>query len=85
LNVNVNLNADTALEDAIATWRGQSTRNVSTDDLRQVAAIGSPEQVADFIGQLVDAGATTVAIELLSANRVQQVETISEHLLPLLA
>jgi alkanesulfonate monooxygenase SsuD/methylene tetrahydromethanopterin reductase-like flavin-dependent oxidoreductase (luciferase family) len=85
LNVNVNVNADAALEDALTTWRGQSTRNVSSDDLRQVAAIGSPEQVADFIGQLVNAGATTVAIELLSANRAQQVETISEHLLPLLA
>ncbi|MGD0055654.1 MAG: LLM class flavin-dependent oxidoreductase [Acidimicrobiales bacterium] len=84
LNVNVNANADIALEDALATWRGQSTRNVSPDDLRQVAAIGSPEQVADFVGQLVDAGATTVALELLSADRAGQVETVSEHLLPLL-
>jgi alkanesulfonate monooxygenase SsuD/methylene tetrahydromethanopterin reductase-like flavin-dependent oxidoreductase (luciferase family) len=85
LNVNVNVNENLALEDALTTWQGQSTRNVSPDDLRRVAAIGSPEQVADFIGQLVNAGATAVAIELLSADRVRQVETISESLLPLLA
>jgi alkanesulfonate monooxygenase SsuD/methylene tetrahydromethanopterin reductase-like flavin-dependent oxidoreductase (luciferase family) len=84
LNVNVNLSAEAALDDALVTWQGQSTRNVSSDELRRVAAIGSPEQVADFIGQLRDAGATSIAIELLSSNRVQQVETISEHLLPLL-
>lgn len=84
LNVNVNVNAQAAHEDALATWRGQSTRNVSPDDLRKVAAIGSPEEVADFIGQLRDAGATTIAIELLSSNRTQQVHDISEHLLPLL-
>jgi alkanesulfonate monooxygenase SsuD/methylene tetrahydromethanopterin reductase-like flavin-dependent oxidoreductase (luciferase family) len=84
LNVNVNVDADVAHEDALTTWQRQSTRNVSPDDLRRVAAIGSPEQVADFIGQLVDAGATTIAIELLSADRVHQVEAISEHLLPLL-
>jgi alkanesulfonate monooxygenase SsuD/methylene tetrahydromethanopterin reductase-like flavin-dependent oxidoreductase (luciferase family) len=84
LNVNVSVNADSAMEDALTTWRGQSTRNVSSDDLRKVAAIGSPEQVADFIGRLRDAGATTIAIELLSSNRVQQVHAISELLLPLL-
>jgi alkanesulfonate monooxygenase SsuD/methylene tetrahydromethanopterin reductase-like flavin-dependent oxidoreductase (luciferase family) len=85
LNVNVNVNADAALDDALTTWRGQSTRNVSADDLRQVAAIGSPEQVADFIGQLSDAGATAIAIELLSVNRAQQVEVISERLLSLIS
>jgi alkanesulfonate monooxygenase SsuD/methylene tetrahydromethanopterin reductase-like flavin-dependent oxidoreductase (luciferase family) len=84
VNVNVNVDAGAALEDALSTWRGQSTRNVSADDLRRVAGIGSPEQVADFIGQLSDAGATAIAVELLSANRAQQIENISEHLLPLL-
>jgi alkanesulfonate monooxygenase SsuD/methylene tetrahydromethanopterin reductase-like flavin-dependent oxidoreductase (luciferase family) len=84
LNVNVNVNAAAAIEDALTTWRGQSTRNVSADDLRKVAAIGSPEQVADFVGQLRIAGATTIAIELLSSNRTEQVHDISELLLPLL-
>jgi alkanesulfonate monooxygenase SsuD/methylene tetrahydromethanopterin reductase-like flavin-dependent oxidoreductase (luciferase family) len=84
LNVNVNVNADAALDDALTTWRGQSTRNVSSNDLRKVAAIGGPEQVADFIGQLRDAGATTIAMELLSSNRLQQVNDITELLLPLL-
>jgi alkanesulfonate monooxygenase SsuD/methylene tetrahydromethanopterin reductase-like flavin-dependent oxidoreductase (luciferase family) len=84
LNVNVNLDADEALEDALTTWQGQSTRNVTPDDLRKVAAIGNPAQVADFISQLVDAGASAVAIELLSSDRGRQVEVITEELLPLL-
>jgi alkanesulfonate monooxygenase SsuD/methylene tetrahydromethanopterin reductase-like flavin-dependent oxidoreductase (luciferase family) len=85
LNVNVNVDGDAALEDALAMWQRQSTRNVTPDDLRKVAAIGTSEQVADFIGQLTDAGATTVAMELLSEDRSRQVEVITEELLPLLA
>jgi alkanesulfonate monooxygenase SsuD/methylene tetrahydromethanopterin reductase-like flavin-dependent oxidoreductase (luciferase family) len=84
LNVNVNLDADAAIEDALATWQNQSTRNVTPDDLRKVAAIGSPAQVADFVSQLVDAGATAIAIELLSEDRSRQVEVLTEELLPLL-
>jgi len=84
LNVNVNPNAKDAHDDALATWKRQSTRNVSPDTLVEVAAIGGPEQVADFIGRLSEAGATSIAIELLSANQRQQFELISEHLLPLL-
>jgi alkanesulfonate monooxygenase SsuD/methylene tetrahydromethanopterin reductase-like flavin-dependent oxidoreductase (luciferase family) len=85
LNVNVNVNGDDALEDALAMWQRQSTRNVTPDDLRKVAAIGTPTHVVDFIRQLIDAGATTVAIELLSENPNHQVEVITEELLPLLA
>jgi alkanesulfonate monooxygenase SsuD/methylene tetrahydromethanopterin reductase-like flavin-dependent oxidoreductase (luciferase family) len=84
LNVNVNVQPGAALEDALTTWRGQSTRNVSPDDLREVAAIGGPEQVADFIGRLREAGATTIAIELLSSDRLQQVHNITELVLPLI-
>ena len=85
LNVNVNLVAHIAVDDALSMWKRQSTRNVSEDQLRQVAAIGSPEQTADFIGRLVEAGATAVAMELLSQNPLAQLEIISEYLLPLLA
>jgi alkanesulfonate monooxygenase SsuD/methylene tetrahydromethanopterin reductase-like flavin-dependent oxidoreductase (luciferase family) len=84
LNVNVDLDAAKAQRDALATWQRQSTRNVSPNDLLAVAAIGSPERAADFVGQLKDAGATSVAFELLSSNQGEQLETISEHLLPLL-
>jgi alkanesulfonate monooxygenase SsuD/methylene tetrahydromethanopterin reductase-like flavin-dependent oxidoreductase (luciferase family) len=85
LNVNVNPNASLARSDALATWQGQSTRNVSPEVLQEVAAIGSPEQVVDFIGQLLEAGATTIAVELLSENHTAQFDLISEHVLPLLA
>jgi alkanesulfonate monooxygenase SsuD/methylene tetrahydromethanopterin reductase-like flavin-dependent oxidoreductase (luciferase family) len=84
LNVNVSLDEGEALDDALTTWQRQSTRNVTPNDLLKVAAIGTPAQVADFIGQLVDAGATTIAIELLSNDQSRQVEVITEELLPLL-
>jgi alkanesulfonate monooxygenase SsuD/methylene tetrahydromethanopterin reductase-like flavin-dependent oxidoreductase (luciferase family) len=84
LNVNVDLDATKAKDDALAAWQRQSTRNVSPDDLLAIAAIGSPEQAADFVGQLLDAGATAVAFDLLSSNPREQLEKISEHLLPLL-
>jgi alkanesulfonate monooxygenase SsuD/methylene tetrahydromethanopterin reductase-like flavin-dependent oxidoreductase (luciferase family) len=84
LNVNVDPDAEKAKQDALAAWQRQSTRNVSPADLLAIAAIGSPEQAADFVGELIDAGATDVAFELLSGNHYEQVEKISEHLLPLL-
>jgi len=85
LNVNVNPIAGVAVDDALSVWKRHSTRNVSADQLLQVAAIGSPEQGADFIGRLVEAGATAFAIELLSQDPQAQLEIITEHLLPLLA
>ncbi len=83
--LNVNLVANTAFDDAMSVRKRQSTRNVSAEQLAQVAAIGSPEQGAEFIGQLVEAGATAIAIELLSQNPQAQLEIITEYLLPLLA
>jgi alkanesulfonate monooxygenase SsuD/methylene tetrahydromethanopterin reductase-like flavin-dependent oxidoreductase (luciferase family) len=85
LNMNVNLDSEAAVEDALATWKLQSTRNVTVDDLRKVAAIGTPTQVVEFIAQLVDAGATTIAVELLASDRSRQLEVITEELMPLLA
>jgi alkanesulfonate monooxygenase SsuD/methylene tetrahydromethanopterin reductase-like flavin-dependent oxidoreductase (luciferase family) len=85
LNVNVNPDAALARSDALSTWQRQSTRNVSPEVLQEVAAIGSPEQVVDFIGQLVDAGATSIAVELLSEHPAEQFDLIAQHVLPLLA
>jgi len=85
LNVNVNPVGEQAVTDATAAWRRQSTRNVSSDDLKKVAAIGSPEEVADFIGRLSDAGATAIAVNLLSSDHRTQLDMISEYLLPLVA
>ena len=85
LNVNVNLVAGVALDDALSVWKRQSTRNVSAEQLSEVAAIGSPEQGADFIGRLAEAGATAIAVDLLSQNPQAQLEIVGEHLLPLLS
>ncbi len=84
LNVNVDPDEKKAREDALATWQRQSTRNVSPDDLLAIAAIGSPQQAADFVGELRDAGATAVALDLLSSDQRDQMEKVTEHLLPLL-
>jgi len=84
LNVNVHPVEATAVADALAAWSQQSTRNVSADQLREVSAIGSPQQAADTIGQLIEAGATAFIFELLSERRHEQLELITEHLLPLL-
>ena len=58
---------------------------MSSDDLKKVAAIGSPEEVAAFIGRLSDAGATAIAVNLLSSDHRTQLDMISEYLLPLVA
>jgi alkanesulfonate monooxygenase SsuD/methylene tetrahydromethanopterin reductase-like flavin-dependent oxidoreductase (luciferase family) len=85
LNVNVHPRQATAVDDALAAWSHQSTRNVSAEQLREISAIGSPAQAADTIGRLVEAGATAFIFELLSERRHEQLELITEHLLPLLS
>lgn len=85
LNVNVNPDPDLAVADALSAWSKQSTRDVSADDLRRVGAIGGPAEAAEFIARLGEAGATAIAVNLLSDDPHAQLEAISEHLLPLLA
>ena len=82
LNANVSANAAQARADAAARWAQQSTRNVSATDLERIGAIGSPEEAADFIGRLVEAGATHLAIDLLSTDPERQVEQLTDLLLP---
>jgi alkanesulfonate monooxygenase SsuD/methylene tetrahydromethanopterin reductase-like flavin-dependent oxidoreductase (luciferase family) len=84
LNTNVHPDEQQAYADAAAKWAEQSTRNISGDDLRLIGAIGTPGRAAEFIAELIDAGATHIIFELLSINPRRQLELISEHLLPLL-
>jgi alkanesulfonate monooxygenase SsuD/methylene tetrahydromethanopterin reductase-like flavin-dependent oxidoreductase (luciferase family) len=84
VNANVNPDEHQAYEDAAARWSQQSTRNVSVEDLQQVGAIGSPARCADFIAQLISAGTTHIALELLATDPHKQLELMSEYLLPLL-
>jgi alkanesulfonate monooxygenase SsuD/methylene tetrahydromethanopterin reductase-like flavin-dependent oxidoreductase (luciferase family) len=85
LNANVSTNSRHAREDAAARWSQQSTRSIGVEDLQRIAAIGSPEQAADAIGRLAEAGATHIAIEVLSTEPERQVEQLTELLLPLVA
>jgi len=84
VNTNVNPDEQAAYADAAARWAQQSTRNISAEDLSEIGAIGTPERAAAFIAGLVDAGATHIALELLSTDPRGQLALITEHLLPLL-
>ena len=84
LNGNVARTSKAAFDDAAVRWAQQGTRSITIDDLGTIGAIGSPDQAADFIGRLWAAGATHVAIDPLSANPEDQIDTLGERLLPLL-
>lgn len=85
LNANVAATAQQARADAAARWAQQSVRNISADDLGPISAIGTPAQAADFIARLVEAGATHLAIEVLSTRPEEQVHRLTDLLLPRLA
>jgi alkanesulfonate monooxygenase SsuD/methylene tetrahydromethanopterin reductase-like flavin-dependent oxidoreductase (luciferase family) len=84
LNANVDPVPARAWADARERWSQTAPRGVSADDLVRLAAIGSPEQAADLVGRLVDAGATHLAVEPLSTDVPRQAEELTGRLLPLL-
>lgn len=84
LNGNVASTSAAALDDAAVRWAQQGTRSIAVTDLPMIGPVGSPEQGADFVGRLQQAGATHIAIEALSANPEAQIEALGGRLLPLL-
>ena len=82
VNVNVNLNEREARRDARAAWARYGTRNMTS--FEHVSAIGRPEQALERIAELLEAGATSIALYLLSERPREQAEALTEHLLPLL-
>jgi alkanesulfonate monooxygenase SsuD/methylene tetrahydromethanopterin reductase-like flavin-dependent oxidoreductase (luciferase family) len=84
MSANVNRDERAALADAERAWAGQSTRNIEARQLQRISAIGTPERCSEFIAELVDAGATSVVLDLLSEDRERQLETLTSELLPLL-
>jgi alkanesulfonate monooxygenase SsuD/methylene tetrahydromethanopterin reductase-like flavin-dependent oxidoreductase (luciferase family) len=85
LSTNVARDPRQAWDDARERWAVSAPRGVSVDDLAGIAAIGSPEQAADLIGRLAEAGATHLAIEPLSTDAPRQVEALTDLLLPLVS
>jgi alkanesulfonate monooxygenase SsuD/methylene tetrahydromethanopterin reductase-like flavin-dependent oxidoreductase (luciferase family) len=85
LHANIAHDESAAVADAIAAWREVSTANVTPADLQSISAIGSPTRSAEFIAELVDAGATSIALDPVSQDRERQLEALSSTLLPLLA
>lgn len=82
LDVNVNNNEQRAFDDAVVTCLQEGRKNVNAEQLRRTAAIGSVSHCTEFIASLVDAGVTNVALRPVSQQPREQVELITEHLLP---
>jgi alkanesulfonate monooxygenase SsuD/methylene tetrahydromethanopterin reductase-like flavin-dependent oxidoreductase (luciferase family) len=83
LNVNVDDDADRALADAVATWQGETARTVTPELVRAGAAVGPAGHCAQRIAALAAAGATDIMVGLLSTDPRQQLDRITERLLPL--
>lgn len=83
LNAHVHRDAARARAGAAARWAQVAPRGVHADDLASIAAVGSPEQAADLVGRLVEAGATHLAVEPLATDVPEQVQRLTELLLPL--
>jgi alkanesulfonate monooxygenase SsuD/methylene tetrahydromethanopterin reductase-like flavin-dependent oxidoreductase (luciferase family) len=84
LYANVGRDEHRVLADVRAAWGRQSTREVGPDQLQGISAIGTPERCTEFIAELVEAGATSVVLDVLSEDRERQLEALSAELLPLL-
>jgi alkanesulfonate monooxygenase SsuD/methylene tetrahydromethanopterin reductase-like flavin-dependent oxidoreductase (luciferase family) len=85
LNVNVHADEQLALADAVATWNSESARPVTADQVRELAAVGTPSRCAEHLAELRRAGATAVVLGMLSADPRRQMRTVTHELLPLLA
>lgn len=82
VDINVNPDPDTALEDALKTCRQEGRAQSTAEELRLNAAVGSVEDCAAFVTKLIDAGATNIAFRPVTQHPLDQVKTITEHLLP---
>ncbi len=71
-----------AVDEASAAWAASSTRGISTEDLTEVFAVGTPDRALDLLGRLADAGATAVALSPLGRDPGQQIERAAADLLP---
>lgn len=83
LQANVAHDESAAVNDALSARREVSTRNVSVPELQEISAIDAPARCVDFIAELVDAGATSIALYAVSADRERQLDLLSSSLLPL--
>jgi alkanesulfonate monooxygenase SsuD/methylene tetrahydromethanopterin reductase-like flavin-dependent oxidoreductase (luciferase family) len=84
LNVNVGPDPKAAMTDAVETWQSESSRPVSPTEVAELAAVGTPEQCAGVVAELVAAGANKIAFGLLSHDPLAQLDRLGEHVLPLL-
>ena len=55
------------------------------DDLRRTGLAGSPAQVVDKLGQLADAGAGRVYLQVLDLHDLDHLELIAAEVLPQVA
>ena len=84
VDVNVDVDEARALDDAVRTARREGRRNATPEALRETAAIGSPERCLEFLGPLAEAGATHFALRPITERPRQQLDLLTEHLVPAL-
>jgi alkanesulfonate monooxygenase SsuD/methylene tetrahydromethanopterin reductase-like flavin-dependent oxidoreductase (luciferase family) len=82
LDINVDPDEDRALEDAVVTCRQEGRKNVSPEQLRNTAVIGSVARCTERIAALVDAGVTSFALRPVSQRPRDQVEVLTGRLAP---
>jgi alkanesulfonate monooxygenase SsuD/methylene tetrahydromethanopterin reductase-like flavin-dependent oxidoreductase (luciferase family) len=85
LSANVARDEAQALADAARAWRRQSTRDIGASQLQAISAIGTPDRCSAFIGELVQAGATNVVLDILAEDRGRQLAALTAELLPALS
>jgi len=82
VDVNVDVDEQRALRDATQTAQREGRRNATAEALRETAAIGSPDRCLEFLAPLVEAGATNVALRPIAARPREQLDLLTEHLVP---
>jgi alkanesulfonate monooxygenase SsuD/methylene tetrahydromethanopterin reductase-like flavin-dependent oxidoreductase (luciferase family) len=84
VDVNVDDDRQAAMADAVLTCRTEGRRNATPEALARTAAIGSVEACVEFIGPMIEAGVTHIAVRPVSQHPGQQVERLDAELIPAL-
>lgn len=84
VDVNIDRDADRAMNDAVLTCRTEGRRNATAEALAETAAIGSVDRCVEYIAPLIEAGVNHLAFRPVSQHPGRQIERLNESLLPAL-
>jgi alkanesulfonate monooxygenase SsuD/methylene tetrahydromethanopterin reductase-like flavin-dependent oxidoreductase (luciferase family) len=84
LDINVSSDRDGAFDDAIITCQREGRQNATREALTATAAIGTAADCAEVLRQLLDVGATSLALRPVTQRPGEQLDRITSAVLPLL-